>query len=340
MRLNRLLAVALVTSALSGVQVADAQNVGATGDAVSTATNAAVPVVADQAERLLRQMGEYVGSADQFTFHADITFDHVLPSGQKLQYAASEDVALERPDRLYVEWSGDLGERKFWYDGKSVTLYDPATPFYSTARLRLRSTPCWTRSLRSWASPRRSPTCCIATRIGAVRGNVQYGFDLGKTEVNGRSCHALAFVEKDIDWQIWIDDGPQLTPCKLVITYKTQPSQPQFTAVFTDWDFAPRIAAPVFTPEMPAGLQKIPFETVRPPGSGREEDDVKRVPYRQKRAGVLLASAALAACLVIGVEHAAAFRGGFGGFHGGGFGGYHGGGSHFGGFKRRRFALW
>ena len=84
MRSNCLLAVALMTSALSGVQVADAQNVGATGDAVSSATDAAVPVVTDQAERLLRQMGEYVGSAEQFTFHADITFDHVLPSGQKL----------------------------------------------------------------------------------------------------------------------------------------------------------------------------------------------------------------------------------------------------------------
>jgi hypothetical protein len=47
-----------------------------------------------------------------------------------------------------------------------------------------------------------------------------------------------------------------------VITYKMQPSQPQFTAVFTDWDFSPRIAAPVFTPEVPAGLVKIPFATV------------------------------------------------------------------------------
>ena len=165
MRSNCLLAVALVTSALSGVQVADAQNVGATGDAVSSATNAAVPVVADQADRLLRQMGEYVGSAEQFTFHADITFDHVLPSGQKLQYSASEDVALQRPGRLYVEWSGDLGDRQFWYDGKSVTLYNPATPFYATDAAPATSMPCWTRSLRNWASPRRWPTCYIATRI-------------------------------------------------------------------------------------------------------------------------------------------------------------------------------
>jgi hypothetical protein len=94
-----------------------------------------------------------------------------------------------------------------------------------------------------------------------VRGNIQYGFDLGTNDVGGQRCHALAFVEKDIDWQVWISTGPQLVPCKLVITYKTQPSQPQFTAVFTEWDFNPRIAAPIFTPTLPAESRKIPFQT-------------------------------------------------------------------------------
>ena len=95
------------------------------------AANSAAPAVAEQADRLLKQMGDYVGSAQQFTFHADIAFDHVLPSGQKLQYSASEDVALQRPGGLDVEWSGDLGDRQFWYNGTSITLYDPSTPFYA-----------------------------------------------------------------------------------------------------------------------------------------------------------------------------------------------------------------
>src|SRR6185437_7172491 len=77
-----------------------------------------------QVDRLLKDMSAYIGSANEFTFHADIAFDHVLPSGQKLQYMASEDVALQRPGHLYVEWTGDLGDRQFWYDGKSMTLYD------------------------------------------------------------------------------------------------------------------------------------------------------------------------------------------------------------------------
>ena len=97
-------------------------------------------MVAEQADRLLKEVGAYIGAAARFTFHADITFDHVLPSGQKLQFSAAEEVVLQRPGRLYVEWNGDLGARQFWYDGKSVTVYDPATPFYASEAAPSNST--------------------------------------------------------------------------------------------------------------------------------------------------------------------------------------------------------
>ncbi len=132
MRIGWMIAMALVASALTGDRIAEAQTGPAAPAAPPQPANTAAPVVAEQADQLLRQMGAYLGSADQFTFHADITFDHVLPTGQKLQFSAAEDVALQRPGKLYVEWSGDLGDRQFWYDGSSVTLYDPATPFYAT----------------------------------------------------------------------------------------------------------------------------------------------------------------------------------------------------------------
>jgi hypothetical protein len=216
-------------------------------------------VVAEKANRLLEQMGDYLGSAREFTFHADITFDHVLPSGEKVQYSATEDVALQRPGRLYVEWSGDLGERRFWYDGSSVTLYDPATPFYASEAALADIDAMLEKVLTQMGFSPPLADFLYRDPYHTVRGNVQFGLSLGENDVGGRSCHTLAFVQRDIDWQIWIDGGSQLTPCKLVITYKTRPERPQFSAVFTDWDFAPRIAASIFTPKLPPGTQKIQF---------------------------------------------------------------------------------
>ena len=263
MSIKPAIACSVMIAALATAQGAAAQNKPAPPSAPPSApTNTAAPAVAEQADRLIKEMSAYIGSANEFTFHADVIFDHVLPSGQKLQFSAAEEVVLKRPGGLYVEWNGDLGARQFWYDGKSVTLYDPAMPFYASD-----SAPPDLDTMLAQLLPKLDfipPLADLLYRdpYKAVRGNVQYGFDLGQTDVNGRNCRALAFVEQDIDWQIWIENGPQPTPCKLVITYKNQPSQPQFTAVFSDWDFAPRIDQVVFTPELPPGTEKIPFATV------------------------------------------------------------------------------
>jgi hypothetical protein len=261
MRIGWIVAVSLVLPAVSWVHGAAAQNSPAAG-AAQPAAKTPAPAVAEQAEQLLKQMGAYVGSAEQFTFHADVTFDHVLPSGQKLQFSAAEDVVLQRSAGVYVEWSGDLGDRQFWYDGKSVTLYDPATSFYASDAAPPDIDGMLDKVVTQLGFSPPLSDLLYRDPYHAVHGNIQFGLYLGVTNVNGERCHNLAFVEKDIDWQIWIDTGPQLTPCKLVITYKTHPSQPQFSAVFTDWNFYPRIAATVFTPELPAGARKIQFAPV------------------------------------------------------------------------------
>jgi hypothetical protein len=254
-----------ITGVIAAVALASPHGIWAQQKSAASANLAAstpAPVVAPAAGRLLKEAGAYIGSAAAFTFHADVTFDHVLPSGQKLQFSAAEEAVLQRPNRVYVEWNGDLGARQFWYDGKTVTLYNPATLFYANA-----IAPPDIDAMLSELVPELDfapPLSDLLYRdpYKTLRGKIQYGFDLGQNDVNGRNCRTLAFVEKDIDWQIWIENGPQPTPCKLVITYKTQSSQPQFTAVFSDWDFAPRIDPAVFTPELPQGAQKIPFATV------------------------------------------------------------------------------
>jgi hypothetical protein len=258
MRIDWAIAAALVMSAPGWVPVAQAQNSQVVPSTPSSAATGAAPAVAAQANRLLKDMSNYIGSAEQFTFHADVTFDHVLPSGQKLQYSSSEDVALQRPGRLYVQWSGDLGDRRFWYDGTSITLYDPATPFYASESAPPEMDAMLGKLVTQLNFSPPLVDFLYSDPYRSVHGNVQYGIDLGLTSVGGRRCQAFAFVEKDIDWQIWIDTGPQLTPCKLVITYKTQPAQPQFSAVFTDWNFAPRIAASAGSSSTRSSIPPLP----------------------------------------------------------------------------------
>jgi hypothetical protein len=268
MRITHVIAITLAVSGPALAQGTETQKgpLGATAP-LPPGANAAAPGISERAETLVKQMGAYIGSAQQFTFHADILFDHVLPSGQKLQFAAAQEVALERPGRLYIEYRSDLGNRKFWYDGKSVTLFDPATPFYAAEPAPPEIDSMLEKVVAELDFSPPLVDFLYHDPYGRVRGNVQYALDLGMADVNGMSCHNLGFVAKNVDWQIWIEDGPQWTPCKVVITYKTLPAQPQLSAVFTQWNFAPRIAEPVFTPELPPGTEKIAFQKVGPTAS-------------------------------------------------------------------------
>lgn len=99
MRAHYMLAAILALSTPGSWQLAAAQNAAT----ASVASGNAQPIIAEQAETLVKQMAAYIGSAEEFTFHADITLDHLLPSGQKLQFAATEDVALQRSGGLSIE---------------------------------------------------------------------------------------------------------------------------------------------------------------------------------------------------------------------------------------------
>lgn len=222
------------------------------------------PAIAPQVERMLRDMSDYLKAAPQLSFHAEIAYDDLLPTGQKLQLAAAYDVALRRPDRVYTEYWGDAGGRRLWYDGKTITLYDPVLSVYASepAKPTIDATLDHLIKVLGFTPPLSD---LMTSDPGAtLRQNLLFGFYVGATEVEGVRCHHLAFVEQNIDWQIWIEDGTQWVPRKLVITYKTIPGAPQFAAVLSDWDFATRPPDALFTAQLPAEASRISFLAAAP----------------------------------------------------------------------------
>ena len=78
-------------------------------DAAPTDTQTAPPVhaaplpkVDPLADQLLTKTCKVLGSADAFSFRAEVLFDQVLPSNVKVQFAGAIDFALHKPDHLPV----------------------------------------------------------------------------------------------------------------------------------------------------------------------------------------------------------------------------------------------
>jgi hypothetical protein len=77
--------------------------------------------------------------------------------------------------------------------------------------------------------------------------------------VNRIPMYQILMQGQERDYQIWVTRDPQPLLKKAIITYKTLPGSPQYTAVFSNWNFNPNTPAETFTFSPPIGAKKIEF---------------------------------------------------------------------------------
>lgn len=228
------------------------------GAAVGVASPASAQVE-PQADRILREMGEYLSSAGEFRFRADVAYDTFSVEGQELQYGGRAEVSVRRPDRLRVEYDGDERRNRVVYDGQTITVYHAGRNVYASTESSSGIDAAVDRvfELSGFSVP--IADLVYADPYAVLIENVEAGFVVGRHAVDGVPCHHLAFSQEALDWQIWVEDGPQPLPRKLVITYKNEPGSPQYVARISGWDLQPRVADSWFEFRPPAGAAEIEF---------------------------------------------------------------------------------
>jgi hypothetical protein len=225
---------------------------------VAASSNEA-PIIDPQVRRVLNRACRELSSAKTLTYHAEINFDSVLASGVKLQYAAEMDTAIRRPNRLAISYKSDLGAKAIWYDGSTLTIYDPPHRVYvSTAA------PYSIDAMLTQVAEEKNLSIPLAgfdfsNPCRRAYGDIQRGKYVGINDVGGVACDHLAFIQQNADWQLWIDHSKRALPRKIVITHKNIPSQPQWAAVFSKWRFNRKLPASLFQPRIPKGVTMASF---------------------------------------------------------------------------------
>jgi hypothetical protein len=207
---------------------------------------------------LLRQMSEQLQAAT-LRFHAEILFDDLLPSGEKIQLAGALDATVKRPHGVYIDYRDDRSAKRFWYDGKTATLLDRAADKYATVEL-----PGEIDAAVQQLQERYDVTLPLGNLVSSDLFEIieekatAWGY-VGIGDVEGTPCHHLAIVGEDKDLQLWIQrDGKPLL-LKFVLTYKQVPMAPQYQAVLMDWDFGKKVSDGTFRASLPKGAEEIPF---------------------------------------------------------------------------------
>jgi hypothetical protein len=221
------------------------------------------PKLDPRAEQLMSRSCEDLASSKAFTFHAEITFDKVLPSNVKLQFAAAADYAVQRPDQLAVEFHSDLGGKEIWYDGTTVTIFDPPHMVYASTEV-----PASIDGMMEQLEEAHNISIPLADLAYShpcemFRKGIIFSAYIGVNDVNGEDTDHLAFTKGNVDWQIWLQRTGKHLPRKVVINYRNAPGSPEYVAVLSDWKFPESIPASAFRPDLPKDAKKIEIAKVK-----------------------------------------------------------------------------
>ena len=230
---------------------------------VKPAAADAKPAIDARADELLRRMGDYLAQAQFFSVNAEIWQDAQLASGQRVQAGRTVDLQVRRPNRFHAEVRSTRRNRGLYYDGKTITVLNRVENFYGSI-----PAPGALDEALDTACERFGITMPLEDVIvsdpyqNAIHKAVS-GTDLGPVTVLGVPCEHLAFSLGMVDWQIWIEAGAKPVPRKIVITYKDEDGAPQYTAIFSNWDFETKLPDFLFNFEPPSGAAKISVAEIK-----------------------------------------------------------------------------
>ncbi|WP_243370793.1 DUF2092 domain-containing protein [Microvirga solisilvae] len=209
------------------------------------------------AQGILKTMADYVGRQENVSLKYDADVEAVTPALEKIQFSASGDITLSRPNKFRVSRTGGYADVELISDGSNVTIHDrggkrfaqvPAAGSFEEVVDRLRA---------EAMLELPGADLLLSKSYDELMAGVLEAKHVGRGVVEGVECEHLAFRNLDTDWQIWIEIGERPVPRKYVITSKSVGASPQYTLRLRDWKAGVNPTADAFAFKPPEGSNGI-----------------------------------------------------------------------------------
>ncbi|OLS59708.1 DUF2092 domain-containing protein [Pseudomonas putida] len=206
----------------------------------------------------LSAMGSYLQGLPSFSLSTRSETDQQLESGQTVAFQHHTQVLAVRPDKLYVNVDRGGSSRRFFYDGKDFVLYDQHLNYYTR-----EAAPDSIGKLLDLLGERYGIELPLAdlfrwSATTADEVGISAAYSIGKEHLDGQSCVHYAYRQPQIDWQLWVREGAQPLPCRLMITRRDDAERPRHSVSFA-WDLTSPIKADAFTFVPPAKALPVPL---------------------------------------------------------------------------------
>lgn len=231
--------------------------------------------VEEDADRILRQMSDYLADLRSFSVTARSSLEVVTKQGERLEFDAASKVQVKRPNLLRSDRLGAYTDMSLFYDGDKLTLLGRRANLYATADApnKLDDALDFARERLDLEAP--GADLLYSDPYSILTEDVVAGRVIGQETLAGVPVQHLAFRGREVDFQIWIEEGPRPVPRKYVITSKKVAGHPEFVVELDDWDLRADLPRSTFEFVPPRGATQIEFRGLR------EERAAKRPGPRQ-----------------------------------------------------------
>lgn len=213
-----------------------------------------------EAMAVVKRMAVFLSQAQRFSVTVDMGFDAVQDNGQKIEFGETRKILLSRPDRLRVDdTKRDGSESELIFDGKSIMLYYAGDNVYAVVEK-----PGTVDDAVSYFVNDLGMRLPLAEMLSSklsenIAGETISAAYVEKASIQGVPCDHVILRGADADMQLWIAQGAEPLPQRVVITYYHLDGRPQFWAQFSDWNLKPKVSDKLFSVTPPEGAVKIEF---------------------------------------------------------------------------------
>jgi hypothetical protein len=223
----------------------------------------------ERAMSILKRMADFISHTQRFSVMVDTGFDVVQDSGQKLEFGETRQIVVRRPDHMRIDITKrDGGTSGFLFNGQEIAVFNTREHVYATAARPGTLDEAIAYFINDLDMRFPLSEMISSTLVETLPAKVRAASYVEPASIAGVPCDHLAFRGDQADLQLWIAQGDQPLPRRLVMTYKHAPGQPQFWAQFSDWNLSPDVSDALFVFTPPAGAAKIAFASPKPVQTG------------------------------------------------------------------------
>jgi hypothetical protein len=220
------------------------------------------------ADEVLRQMSSTLAAAPTFRFEATRDIDAALLPGLAMPGTVRISALVQRPNKFSASAVSKSGERRFVFNGQTLTLFESKKNFYTTVPMQKTIDGLVAELDEKYGFVPPLIDFAVSDPYQELRRQAKSITHLGRSKIGGGflglgaiECDHLLLKGPVASAELWIGVSDHL-PRRLVATFHRD-GQPQLRIEFLKWDLSAKTTATDFTFIPPKGAEKIEMWTTK-----------------------------------------------------------------------------